>query len=74
MLKHIPTLFTLSIQSIQTGLSTTIKPKNIEFDLFGTIRKAGTSHGRAGAVPRQVMQCLPLYSMMIAMGNPNVHY
>ena len=69
------------VTSIQTCLSTTTKPKNIDFDLFGTIREAETreSVAMAGLVPSPgrdtvVMQCLPLYSMLMAMGNPTVHY
>ena len=69
------------VTSIQTCLSTTTKPKNIDFDLFGTIRKADSreSVAMAGLVPAPgrdtvVMQCLPLYSMLMAMGNPTVHY
>ena len=75
MLKH------RKVSSIQTCLSTSSKPKNMNFDLFGTIRKENSEESVAmsGLVTSPgkdtvEMQCLPLYSILMAMGNPTVHY
>ena len=47
----------------------------MDFDFFSTLREKSM----AGLVPGPTdnsfkMQCLPLYSLLLAMGNPTVHY
>ena len=65
--------------SIQTCLSTSKHPERMFFDLHGSVRNATTREAMAGLVleanPNTVeMQCLPIYSILQAMGNPTVHY
>jgi len=65
--------------SIQTCLSTSPHPETMNFDLHGSVRNETTREAMAGLVlepnPDTVeMQCLPLYSILLAMGNPTVHY
>ena len=70
-----------NVSSIKTCLSMSTKPENMNFDLMGTIRYENSEEVAAmsGLVssPRKdtvEMQCLPLYSILMAMGNPTVHY
>ena len=69
------------VTSVQTCLSTTTTPSTMEFDMFGSIREEGNGKALAMAGLVQTpgkdtvqMQCLPLYSLLLAMGNPTVHY
>jgi len=65
--------------SIQTCLSTSNKSEIMNFDIVGSVRNDTTREAMAGLVlsPNSntvTMQCLPLYSLLLAMGNPTVHY
>ena len=49
------------------------------FDLRGSVRNESTREAMAGLVLEEnsetiKMQCLPLYSLLLALGNPTVHY
>ena len=64
---------------LQTCLSTTTTAQTMHFDLVGTVRNATTREAMAGLVlgPNSdtiEMQCLPLFSLLLALGNPTVHY
>jgi len=65
---------------IQTCLSTITKPQTVIFDAVGSIRNethresmGGISHTKREG-EYFMMQCLPLYSILLAMGNPTVNY
>jgi len=66
--------------TIQTCLSTRTKPEMVHFDLFGSVRNSTSRESMSGIVPESrgndtvEMQCLPLYSILMAMDNPTVHY
>jgi len=65
--------------SIQSCLSTSENPQTMNFDMIGSVRNETTREAMAGLVLSSnpntiVMQCFPLYSILLAMGNPTVHY
>jgi len=65
--------------SIQTCLSTSTKPETMDFDPFGAVRNETFRESMSGLVTNSgpstfKIQCLPLYSIIMALGNPTVHY
>ena len=67
------------VNSVQTCLSTSQRPENMWFDVTGSVRNETTREAMAGLVLERnndtiKMQCLPLYSLLLALGNPTVHY
>ena len=69
--------------SIQTCLSTEPAATIMHFDPHGSVRNATTREAMAGLVNDAItegehqtfeMQCLPLYTVLLAMGNPTVHH
>lgn len=67
------------VTSAMTCLSTSGKVETSYFDLTGSVREGGQRESMSGLVTsptdRSVkMQCLPLYTMLLALGNPTVHY
>ena len=67
------------VWGVQTCLSTNTRPETMWFDLRGSVRNETTREAMAGLVLEENsetvrMQCLPLYSLLLALGNPTVHY
>jgi len=65
--------------SIQTCLSTSTKPEIMDFDPVGSVRNETSRESMSGLVTSPgpttyKIQCLPLYSILLALGNPTVHY
>jgi len=70
--------------SLQSCLSTTTRAANLKFRLSGTVKDHGEGlKAMAGLVPESTaeegdesikMQCLPLYTILLALGNPAVHF
>jgi len=72
--------------ALQSCLSTLSKPATLLFDPAGSVRNATSREAMSGLVPKPVaategeevtafeMQCMPLYTILLAMGNPTVHY
>ena len=65
--------------SVKTCLSTSSRPENMWFDVTGSVRNETTREAMAGLVLERNdatirMQCMPLYSLLLALGNPTVHY
>ena len=65
--------------SVETCLSTNTRPETMWFDLRGSVRNESSREAMAGLVLEEnsetvKMQCLPLYSLLLALGNPTVHY
>ena len=62
--------------SVQTCLSTQETPETVHFSLSGTSK--GTMSGIMGGNDTQddtvEMQCLPLYSLLLSVGNPTVDF
>ena len=60
--------------SIQTCLSTKDKPQTVNFSMGGS--SSGTMFGIVEESSKQTikMQCFPLYSLLLALGNPIVDY
>jgi len=64
------------VTSVNTCLGVQNKPHLMDFD-FNEASKEVTSMGGLVQEPRDTsmtMQCLPLSSLLLAMGNPTVHY
>ena len=68
-------------QNIQTCFSTTTKPQEVIFDIIGSIRNethresmGGITNETRGEGEYIKMQCFPMYSVLLALGNPTVHY
>ena len=64
---------------VETCLSTTTRPETMWFDMRGSVRNETTREAMAGLVLEEnsetvKMQCLPLYSLLLALDNPTVHY
>jgi hypothetical protein len=55
----------------QTCLSTTTSPQTIHFDLDGDMTSGLAKNDTKHAVR---MQCLPLYTLLLALGNPTVDF
>ena len=67
------------VTSVMTCLSTSGKVETSYFDLTGSVRSGGQRESMSGLVRSPTdksvqMQCLPLYTMLLALGNPTVHY
>jgi len=70
--------------SLQTCLSTTTRAANLQFRLSGTVKDHGAGlQAMAGLIPESTVeegdesikiQCLPLYTILLALGNPAVHH
>jgi len=70
--------------SLQSCLSTTTKAANLNFRLSGAVKNHGEGlQAMAGLIPDSAaeegdesikMQCLPLYSILLALDNPTVHH
>merc|ERR1712130_388901 len=71
--------------ALQTCLSTLSKPATLFFDPAGSVRNTTSREAMSGLVPKPnteddkedttfEMQCMPLYTILLAMGNPTVHY
>ena len=70
--------------SLQTCLSTTTKVATLHFDPSGAVRNAshssmagivaGPAMGAEGCSETVELQCLPLYTILLALGNPTVHH
>jgi len=61
--------------SLMTCLAIENRPHFMDFDYFSAVK----DKSMAGLVPQPTdssfrMQCLPLYSLLLALGNPTVHY
>jgi len=65
---------------IQTCLSTDTKPQFVNFDLSASVRNATHRESMMGITLNPIddnhvkMQCMPIYSILMAMGNPTVHH
>ena len=67
------------VTSVMTCLSTSGKVETSYFDLTGSVRSGGERESMSGLVRSPTdksvkMQCLPLYTLLLALGNPTVHY
>ena len=68
-------------KNIQTCFSTSTRPQEVIFDIIGTIRNethresmGGITNETRGEGEYIKMQCFPMYSVLLALGNPTVHY
>jgi len=65
---------------IQTCLATEKKPQMVKFDTVGSIRNETHREAMMGIAVNPYdeqyvqMQCMPLYSILMALGNPTVNY
>jgi len=64
---------------IQTCLSTEIKPKLVDFEMTSVWKEDGKMKSMGGIVHEKgedtmEIQCFPLYSILLALGNPTVHW
>jgi len=64
---------------IQTCLSTEIKPKLVDFEMTSVWKEDGKMKSMGGIVHEKgedtmEIQCIPLYSILLALGNPTVHW
>ena len=67
------------VTSVRTCLSTTGQVHTAHFDLSGSVRNETAREAMSGLVHEAnthtaEMQCLPLYTLLLALGNPTVHY
>ena len=67
------------VRSVRTCLSTSGGVETMNFDLSGSVRNETTREAMAGLVKEAnkdtiQMQCFPLYTLLLALGNPTVHY
>ena len=67
------------VTSVNTCLSTSGRAEELPFDLSGSVWDGERREAMSGLVSKETektvgMQCLPLYSLLLAMGNPTVHY
>jgi len=65
--------------SVQTCLSTSGEVETFNFDMTGSVRNESTRESMSGLVTHVnektiQMQCFPLYTLLLAMGNPTVHF
>ena len=65
--------------SVNTCLSTSGRAEELPFDLSGSVWTGEKREAMSGLVREKTersvsMQCLPLYSLLLALGNPTVHY
>jgi len=65
--------------SIQTCLSSGTKPKLVDFEMSSVWREDGKKKSMGGIVHQKgeetmEIQCMPLYSILLALGNPTVHW
>jgi len=70
--------------SVQTCLSPEPRPATLLFDPHGSVRNETLREAMSGLVPEEKvtawknanfeMQCMPLYTLLLAMGNPTVHH
>ncbi|XP_023322539.1 uncharacterized protein LOC111696953 [Eurytemora carolleeae] len=66
---------------LQTCLSTHTKTQTVLFDTVGSIRNethresmAGITNVKRDSEDQFMMQCFPLYSVLLSLGNPTVNY
>jgi len=65
---------------IQTCLATEKKPQMVKFDMVGSLRNETHREAMMGITVDPFdeqhiqMQCMPIYSILLAMGNPTVNY
>lgn len=67
------------VTSVNTCLSTSGRAEELPFDLSGSVWDGERREAMSGLVSKETdktvgMQCLPLYSLLLALGNPTVHY
>ena len=67
------------VNSVRTCLSTSGRVESSHFDLVGSVRNGKEREAMPGLVTQSnndtvEMQCLPLYSLLLALDNPTVHY
>ena len=69
--------------SLQTCLSTETSPATLQFAPMGSYWNSTTRESMSGLVPNPItegdhktfaMQCMPLYTILLALGNPTVHH
>ena len=62
--------------AVQTCLSTKKSPEIVNFSLSSTSSKtsSGITEGNSSQSDTVQMQCLPLYSLLLALGNPTVDF
>lgn len=67
------------VTSVNTCLSTSGRAEELPFHMSATVWNGTEREAMSGLVREKTeetvnMQCLPLYSLILALGNPTVHY